>query len=202
MLFVLTLPATAIAQQTIVVVGDSLSAAHGMAQKAGWVNLLTLRITQQQYPFEVINASISGETTQGARTRYREILTAHQPAIVIIALGGNDGLRGLPLKLMKENLSVMIEEAQREQSLVLLAGMQLPPNYGRHFTSRFADSYRQLAQQYDVALIPFLLAGMEHDLTHFQADGIHPRSSAQSLILETVWPHLLPLLEQAQQQAQ
>jgi len=176
------------------VVGDSLSAAHGMVQKEGWVSLLALRLIREQWPYRVINASISGETTHGARTRFKDILATHRPSVVIIALGGNDGLRGLSLNAMQENLATMIEAAQHGRSQVLLVGMQLPPNYGSTFTTRFANSYHQLAQQYNVALLPFLLKGMERDLALFQRDGIHPLNSAQPLILENIWPHLLPLL--------
>lgn len=192
---IVILSTAAAAQQTIVVVGDSLSAAYGMTQKEGWVNLLALRLKAEQRPYQVINTSISGETSYGARTRIKEILKAHQPSIVIIAIGANDGLRGLSLKAMKENIALMIEKAQAQQSLVLLAGMQLPPNYGRKFAARFANSYQQLAQQYNVALLPFLLKGMEQDLSQFQRDGIHPLNSAQSSILDNVWSQLQPLLQ-------
>lgn len=166
-----------------------------MVQKEGWVHLLAERIAQQQLPYRVVNASISGETTQGARTRFKAILESHQPTVVIIALGGNDGLRGLALSTMKENLAVMIEQTLESHASVLLAGMQLPPNYGHTFTERFSASYRQLAQQYNVALLPFLLKGMEQDLTQFQRDGIHPLNSAQPIILDNVWLHLKPLLK-------
>ncbi len=192
MLFIL--PTTASAQQTIVVVGDSLSAAYGMAQKEGWVALLAQRLNDAHLPYRVINASISGETTHGALTRFNGILRAHQPNITIIALGGNDGLRGLSLNAMKSNLAAMIEAALAAQSEVVLAGMQLPPNYGRPFLRRFAQSYRTLADEYNITLIPFLLKGMEQDLTLFQRDGIHPLNSAQPLILENVWVYLLPLI--------
>ncbi len=166
-----------------------------MAQKEGWVNLLALRIKAEQIPYRVINVSISGETTHGALTRFKGILTAHQPKIVIIAVGGNDGLRGLSLNAMKKNLAAMIEAAQAVQAQVLLAGMQLPPNYGRTFTQHFANSYQQLANDYNVALLPFLLKGMEQDLSQFQRDGIHPLNTAQPMILENIWEYLLPLIK-------
>jgi len=194
MLFALIVPVTAVAQQTIVVMGDSLSAAHGMAQKEGWVNLLALRIDAEQRPYRVINASISGETTQGALTRFEGILATYQPEIVVIALGGNDGLRGLSLNAMKKNLAAMIKQAQAAQAQVLLAGIQLPPNYGRTFNQRFADTYQQLANEYNVVLLPFLLKGMEADLSQFQRDGIHPLNTAQPIILDNVWQSLLPLI--------
>jgi len=179
------------------VVGDSLSAAHGMAQKEGWVNLLAVKIKAAALPYRVVNTSASGETTDGALTRFKGIIQAHQPAIVIIALGGNDGLRGLPLKAMKQNLANMIQSAQAANAQVILAGMQLPPNYGRTFTQDFSNSYRQLADEYGVVLLPFLLKGMDQDLSLFQRDGIHPLNSAQPIILENVWPYLLPLLTTA-----
>lgn len=175
-------------------VGDSLSAAHGMAQKEGWVNLLTLKIKAAALPYRVVNTSASGETTDGALTRFKGIIEAHQPSIVIIALGGNDGLRGLPVSAMKQNLANMIESAKTANARVLLAGMQLPPNYGRTYTQNFSNSYQQLADEYGITLLPFLLKGMDQDLTLFQRDGIHPLNSAQPIILDNVWPYLQPLL--------
>jgi acyl-CoA thioesterase-1 len=194
----LILPTTAAAQQqAIVVVGDSLSAAHGMAQKEGWVNLLALKIKAAALPYRVVNTSASGETTHGALTRFKGIIEAHQPTIVIIALGGNDGLRGLPVSAMKQNLANMIESAKTANARVLLAGMQLPPNYGRTFTQNFSNSYQQLADEYSITLLPFLLKGMDQDLALFQRDGIHPLNSAQPIILDNVWPYLQPLLTSA-----
>ncbi len=194
-LIALILPTTVAAQQTIVVVGDSLSAAYGMAQKEGWVNLLAQRLKAEQRPYRVINTSISGETSHGALTRFRGIIREHRPEIVIIAIGANDGLRGLSLNAMKKNIATMIETAQASQAAVLLAGMQLPPNYGRRFSQRFADSFLQLADEYNIALLPFLLEGMEKDLSLFQPDRLHPLSSAQPIILNNIWRILLPLLE-------
>jgi len=176
------------------VVGDSLSAAYGMAQKEGWVNLIAIKIKDEALPYHIVNTSISGETTHGALARFAAIINAHQPAIIIIALGGNDGLRGMPLKAMKQNLASMIQSAQTVNADVLLAGMQLPPNYGRSFTQKFSSSYQQLADEYDIALLPFLLKGMDQDLTLFQRDGIHPLNSAQPMIRNNVWHYLLPLL--------
>ncbi len=165
-----------------------------MAQKEGWVNLLAIKVMEATLPYRIVNTSISGETTHGALARFSSIISIHQPAIVIIALGGNDGLRGMPLKAMKKNLASMIKSAQSANADVLLAGMQLPPNYGRTFTQKFSSSYHQLADEYNVALLPFLLKGMEQDLTLFQSDGIHPLNSAQPMILDNVWHYLLPLL--------
>ncbi len=175
-------------------VGDSLSAAYGMAQKEGWVNLLAIKMKEAALPYRIVNTSISGETTHGALARFSTMISAHRPTIIIIALGGNDGLRGMPLKAMKQNLASMIKSAQNANADVLLAGMQLPPNYGRTFTQKFSSSYRQLADEYNVALLPFLLKGMDQDLALFQPDGIHPLNSAQPIILDNVWHHLLPLL--------
>ena len=191
----LILPTTVTAQQTIVVMGDSLSAAHGMAQKEGWVNLLALRIMAEKLPYRVINTSISGETSHGALTRFKGMLASHQPEIVIIAIGANDGLRGLSLNAMKKNLATMIEAAQASQSQVLLVGMLLPPNYSRAFSQRFASSYQQLANEYNIALLPFLLKGMEKDLSLFQRDRLHPLNTAQPIILENIWQRLRPLLK-------
>ena len=175
-------------------VGDSLSAAYGMAQKEGWVHLMAIKVKEATLPYRIINTSISGATTHDALARFSAIISVHQPAIIIIALGGNDGLRGMPLKAMKQNLASMIQSAQTANADVLLAGMQLPPNYGRTFTRQFSNSYRQLADEYGVTLLPFLLKGMEQDLALFQPDGIHPLNSAQPMILENVWHHLMPLL--------
>ena len=180
------------------VVGDSLSAAYGMAQKEGWVNLLAERLKAEQRPYRVINTSISGETSHGALARFRGIIREHRPEIVIIAIGANDGLRGLSLNAMKKNIAAMIEAAQASQAEVLLAGMQLPPNYGRRFSQRFAASFQQLADEYNIALLPFLLKGMEKDLSLFQPDRLHPLSSAQPIILNNIWRILLPLLEESQ----
>jgi len=155
------------------------------------------RIRTEALPYRIVNSSISGETTHGAHARFAAIINAHQPAIIIIALGGNDGLRGMPLNAMQQNLASMIELAHAANAQVLLAGMQLPPNYGRTFTQKFSSSYVQLADEYNVALLPFLLKGMEQDLTLFQRDGIHPLNSAQPVILDNVWHHLLPLLTTA-----
>ncbi|MCF6324313.1 MAG: arylesterase [Gammaproteobacteria bacterium] len=200
MLITFILPTTVSAQQqTIVVVGDSLSAAYGMTQKEGWVNLLAIKMKEATLPYRIVNTSISGETTHGALARFSTIISTHQPTIIIIALGGNDGLRGMPLKAMKQNLASMIQSAQTANSDVLLAGMQLPPNYGRTFTQKFSNSYQQLADEYNIALLPFLLKGMDQDLTLFQSDGIHPLNSAQPMILDNVWPHLMPLLTTAAQ---
>ncbi len=181
------------AAPVILVLGDSLSAAYGMAQNEGWVHLLQQRLRKAGHPHRVVNASISGETSAGARQRIDEELARWQPDIVIIELGGNDGLRGLPLDALYDNLAALIEASLGQGARVLLLGMRLPPNYGR-YSEDFAAVYAALARRYRIPLLPFLLAGMEDDFTFFQADGIHPNQRAQARILDNVWPVLRPLL--------
>lgn len=183
------------APPTILVLGDSLSAAYGLDRDAGWVSLLEQRLAQEGYPQRVVNASISGETTSGARARLAAELDRHAPAIVIIELGGNDGLRGLPLEEMRRNLAAMIELCRERRARVVLAGMRLPPNYGPAYTNGFEQVYAGLAAEYRVTLIPFLLAGLDDGTQDFQADAIHPTAAAQRVILDNVWRHLQPLLQ-------
>jgi len=179
---------------TILVLGDSLSAFYGIEQSQGWVNLLQKKLIESKYSYTVINASISGETTQGGVSRLPALLAKHKPALLLLELGGNDGLRGLPLNLMKNSLQTMISKALEQQIPVLLIGMKLPPNYGRSYTERFHDIYTQLAKRNNIALVPFLLAGFATDKTKIQADGIHPMAIAQPAMLNNVWLHLQPLL--------
>lgn len=182
------------APQTLLVFGDSLSAGYGLARGSGWVDLLARRIEQNHYPWRVVNASISGETTAGGATRLPATLRQHRPAIVIIELGGNDGLRGLPVEAMRTNLERMINAAKRAGARPVLIGMRLPPNYGIQYTTKFHDTYRSLAQRHDIVLIPFLLERVAARADLFQLDMIHPTVQAQPLILEEVWPYLEPLL--------
>lgn len=182
----------------IIVLGDSLSAGFGVEQGKGWVNLLQTRLKQNRYPHQVINASISGETTSGGLSRIAGLLSQHTPDIVLIELGGNDGLRGLPLKLIRTNLGKIVQAALDKKTTVLLIGMQLPPNYGITYTKQFAKMYDELAQQYQVALVPFLMQGFASNLDLIQADGIHPKTEAQGLMLDNVWPHLQPLMKDKQ----
>jgi acyl-CoA thioesterase-1 len=189
---------SATAQPGILVLGDSLSASYGIAQKAGWVNLLQQRLTDQNYPHQVINTSISGETTSGGLTRLQRTLDTYNPSLVIIELGGNDGLRGLPLDKIRSNLAAMIEQSLAHGAQVLLAGMRLPPNYGPAYTKRFHEIYLSLAERYKIALLPFFLDGIAQKTDLMQADGIHPRSVAQTLILDNVWDVLEPLLDKQQ----
>nr|WP_297462168.1 arylesterase [uncultured Halomonas sp.] len=179
------------ASTTLMVMGDSLSAAYGIERQSGWVNLLSERLGDD---VEVINASISGETTAGGATRLPELLGQHDPDIVLLELGGNDGLRGLPPRQMRANLSEMIEASQRAGAQVLLLGIQVPPNYGQAYATAFRNVYHELAEEYDVPLVPFLLDGIALDASLMQDDGIHPTAEAQSMILDNVWPTLKTLL--------
>ena len=191
MLGLAPLPAVA---RTLLVVGDSLSAAHGMDVGSGWVALLGKRLERQKYDYQVVNASIGGDTTANGLARLPTLLAAHQPAIVIIELGGNDGLRGLALEQMKHNITAMVTKAKARNARVLLVGMQLPPNYGNHYTERFQRIYREIAADQQVGLAPFLLDGIATNRALMQPDGIHANAKAQQKMLENVWPHLRPLL--------
>jgi acyl-CoA thioesterase-1 len=186
--------ATAAAPAAILVLGDSLSAEYGLPRDTGWVRLLADRIAKEGRQYIVVNASISGETTSGGRSRLPQLLKQHRPAVVVLQLGANDGLRGLPLAAMRENLAVMISAIRAAGSQVLLVGIRIPPNYGRDYSERFAAVYTQLARDEKLPLVPFLLDGFAEDLTYFQADRIHPSERAQPRMLETVWPRLAPLL--------
>ncbi len=192
-LLLLLLPAAQGAPR-ILVLGDSLSAAHGMAQKEGWVSLLQQRLQREGYPHRVVNASISGETSSGALARLPRELDIHAPHIVLIELGGNDGLRGLSLEALEANLAAMIEMVLDRGAKPLLIGMRLPPNYGPAFTGRFAALFPALARRYNIPLAPFLLEGLASKRAFFQADGIHPNAAAQPLMLENVWSRLRELL--------
>lgn len=181
----------------ILIVGDSLSAEYGLPRDTGWVRLLADRLQQQGAKYIVVNASISGETTRGGRTRLPALLAEHRPAIVLLQLGANDGLRGLPLAAMRENLAAMIDASERAGARVLLVGMRIPPNYGRDYAERFFATFGDLARERRVALAPFLLEGFADRLDLFQPDRIHPNERAQPLMLDNVWPHLRPLLRHA-----
>lgn len=174
--------------QNVLVVGDSLSAAFGMAQEESWVALLGERLRAKGYGYGVVNASITGDTTTGGLKRLPRALELHRPAIVIIELGGNDGLRGTPVTVMRSNLARMIELSQAAGARVVLAGIQIPTNYGGPYTRAFAAVYPELARQYRTGLVDFILDGVAQDITLFQADGIHPTAEAQAILLENVWP--------------
>ena len=182
-------------EQNIVVLGDSLSAAFGIDPRDGWVSLLQKQLNEQSQEYNVINASISGETTAGGLTRLPELLRHHQPKILILALGANDGLRGLSLTKMRENLNQMTKLSRSQSASVLLIGMQLPPNYGTAYTRMFQGVYTELANKSDIALVPFLLEGIGQNKALFQADMLHPTAEAQTMILENIWPELEPLLQ-------
>lgn len=177
------------------VFGDSLSAGYGMAQEAGWVNLLKKRLETQSQQVYLINSSVSGETALGGRKRIEQALKKHRPDIVIVELGGNDGLRGASIESIRDNLEAIIESCQRHDASVLLAGMQLPPNYGTAYTQKFQDIYAQLAERRGVKLVPFLLDGFSTRREFFQSDGIHPNGQAQEMIMENVWKVLRTMLE-------
>lgn len=180
---------------TVLVFGDSLSAAYGIGAREGWVTLLEERLKREKFDYSVANASISGETTSGGAARIEEALSRTRPALVIVALGSNDGLRGLPIAQMKANLSRIVAAAQRSRARVLLAGMRMPPNYGPQYTREFEAAFADVARRHKVPLVPFLLEGVADRRELMQPDNIHPTATAQTLILETVWKGLLPLLK-------
>lgn len=181
-------------QPSILILGDSLSAAFGIKQEEGWSALLQTKLRDQGHPHKVINASISGETTAGGASRAPRLISNHQPQVVIVELGANDGLRGLSLNAMRSNLSRIIETAQHNKAKVLLIGMQLPPNYGKAYTRLFHQTYRDLANHYQLALVPFLFEGLEDGPKHFLPDNLHPTAEAQPLLLDNIWPTLSSLL--------
>lgn len=185
----------------ILILGDSLSAGYGMKTEESWVALLGQRLIEKGFRYQIINASISGNTTGNGLLQLRSLLKIHQPEIILIELGGNDGLRGLSLTAMKNNLQAMIELAQAKKSRVILAGVRLPPNYGIKYTETFYNIYHQLAKQYQVDLIPFILEGIGDKPGLMQADGIHPTVQAQSRILDLTWPYIAPLLKRKTSEA-
>ncbi|MBN4079109.1 arylesterase [Beggiatoa alba] len=178
----------------ILILGDSLSASFGINANAGWVALLQQRLASENLPHQVVNASISGETTSGGLQRLTQALNQHLPKIVIIELGANDGLRGLSLNLVRQNLSRMIRASQQAEARVLLIGMRLPPNYGPRYTRDFEQIFVEIAEQHETGLVPFLLAKVATRRELLQGDGLHPTAAAQPQLLNTVWPQLLPLL--------
>lgn len=185
------------APRTILVLGDSLSAGYGIKVEEGWVTLLTQRLKTRGYGYRVVNASVSGETTSGGATRLPRALALHKPDIVILELGGNDGLRGLPLATSRANLVKMIEASQRAGAQVLMVGMLIPPNYGPRYSKDFQQMFPDLAAKYRLPLVPFFLNFVALDPALMQPDGIHPNARGQPQLLENLWPKLEPMLAKA-----
>ncbi|WP_437883977.1 arylesterase [Pseudomonas sp. LRF_L74] len=181
----------------VLLVGDSISAGLGLDTRQGWVALLQTRMREEGFQQPVVNASISGDTSAGGLSRLPALLRQHAPEVVVIELGGNDGLRGQTPAQLQQNLAGMVEQSQRSGARVLLLGMRLPPNYGKRYTTAFAEVYPALAKQYDVPLVPFFLEGAAGIPSMMQADGIHPAANAQPLLLDNVWPTLKPLLKKS-----
>jgi acyl-CoA thioesterase-1 len=194
-LSVIALQSAVASARTILVFGDSLSAAYGIPPEQGWVALLTQRLKAQGYGYQIVNASVSGETSSGGRERLPRALQLHQPGIVLLELGGNDGLRGLPLEELRANLAAMVQLAQAAGAQVLLVGMRIPPNYGPRYTDGFARVFPDVASQYHVPLVPFMLQNVALDPQRMQQDGVHPNARGEPPVLETIWPQLLPLLK-------
>ncbi|TCO81395.1 acyl-CoA thioesterase-1 [Plasticicumulans lactativorans] len=194
LLLALLAPWPALAAPALLVLGDSLSAAFGIDTRSGWVSLLAERLAARGLDLRVVNASISGDTTAGGLARLPPLLAEHRPRVVVIELGGNDGLRGLPLPVVRGNLESLIRASRDAGARVLLLGMRIPPNYGPRYTEAFHTLYADLAQRYEVPLVPFFLDGVAAQPGLMQDDGIHPRAEAQPRLLDNVWPALEPLL--------
>jgi acyl-CoA thioesterase-1 len=185
---------------TLLVFGDSLSAAYGIRAEQGWVALLGQRLQAQGYGYEVVNASVSGETSEGGLQRLPRALQLHHPGLIILELGANDGLRGLPIAATKDNLMKMVQLAQSAGARVLLVGIRIPPNYGPRYTSEFAAVYPDVAKQYGLPLVPFLLEKVALDPTLMQEDGLHPTARGEPLVLDTVWQGLEPLVKRTSEE--
>ena len=187
--------AAAACAATVLVYGDSLSTGYGLPREQGWVSLLAQRLRADNFDYKVTNASVSGETAAGGAQRIEAALRTHRPAIVILALGANDGLRGARLDALRANLDAIIAASRRAKARLLLIGMRLPPNYGTEYTEHFQRVFSEVASARNVPRVSFLLEGFAENRELFQADGIHPAAAAQPLMLETVWKELLPLLK-------
>ena len=181
--------------RTVVVLGDSLSAGYGLKIQEGWVHLLEQRLAAQGYEYRVVNASVSGETTSGGRTRLPALLSKHKPDVVIIELGANDGLRGLPVAAAEANLRGMVDDSHKAGARVLLVGMRMPPNYGRDYADKFFAMYGALSKEVKVPLAPFMLDGVAQKPELFQPDRLHPLAQAHPIILGNIWPYLQPILK-------
>jgi acyl-CoA thioesterase I len=190
----LSFPARAGEAPRLVVLGDSISAAYGLSLTDGWVALLDNRLERAGYGYRVVNASVSGETTAGALARLPHVLDVHRPAIVLVELGGNDGLRGLPVDSARTNLERIVTKIQDSGAAAVVIGMRMPPNYGATYADAFAAMYGQVAKSRKAALVPFLLASIASNESNFQPDRIHPTAAAQPALVDTVWPVLEPLL--------
>jgi acyl-CoA thioesterase-1 len=195
LLFILSAPAAAAASPTVLIVGDSLSAGYGLAMHENWPALLQDRLEAASYPHRVVNASISGDTSSGGLARLPRALEQNSPAVVVIGLGGNDGLRAIPIPEFRQNMARMIQISQEAGARVVLAGVHIPPNYGPDYTEAFHNVYHELAAEYGTALVPFILEGVALDPALMQEDGLHPTAAAQPLILDNLWPALEPLLQ-------
>jgi acyl-CoA thioesterase-1 len=183
------------APKTVLVLGDSLSAEYGLARGSGWVALLEQKLKAEKIDARIVNASISGETTSGGRTRLPALLNQHHPNLVVIELGANDGLRGLPVASAEDNLRSMVSLAKDKHAKVLLVGMRMPPNYGRAYTERFAGMYQEVATQLKAPLVPFMLEGVAQDPAMFQSDRMHPLATAHPIILANIWPQFSALIK-------
>lgn len=180
-----------VSAKTIMILGDSLSAGYGIQPQQGWVNLLQKRL-EQQYPkqHKVVNASVSGETTSGALARLPKLLQTHRPDLVVIELGGNDGLRGQPPQMIQKNLASLIQQSQKAKAKVIVFGMKMPPNYGQAYSKAFENNYKVVSQQYKVKLLPFFLAGVAGNKTLMQKDLVHPNAKAQTILLNNAYPYI------------
>jgi acyl-CoA thioesterase-1 len=183
------------APKTVLVLGDSLSAEYGLERGSGWVSLLEQRLKAEKIDAQVVNASISGETTSGGRVRLPALIDRYRPSVVVIELGANDGLRGLPVASAQDNLRNMVALAQQKHAKVLLVGMRMPPNYGRAYTERFQGMYQQLSTQLKAPLVPFMLEGVAQDPALFQSDRLHPLATAHPIILSNIWPKVSALIK-------
>jgi acyl-CoA thioesterase-1 len=184
------------APKTVLVVGDSLSAEYGLVRGSGWVALLEKKLKSEKIDAAIVNASISGETTSGGLTRLPALLAQHKPEMVVIELGANDGLRGLPVASAEANLRSMVTLAQKNRARVLLVGMRLPPNYGRAYTDKFSGMYKQVATELKAPLVPFMLEGVAQEPYMFQPDRLHPLATAHPIILANIWPTFSALIKQ------
>lgn len=193
-MWVIALQTVAASDRTILVFGDSLSAAYGLRPEQGWVALLDKRLRAQGYGYKVVNASVSGETTSGGLQRLPRALELNRPGILVLELGANDALRGLPLGITKDNLSRMVDLAKQADARLLLVGMRIPPNYGPRYTADFRQMYQDIANRYQLPLVPFLLESVALDPARMQEDGLHPSADGEPAVLDTLWPQLEPLL--------